>query len=34
MPKGIRGGKIFGSTNMPCDKFVDHGIMKPEEELR
>lgn len=34
MPKGIRAGKIFGSTNMPCDRFVDHGVMKTEEELR
>lgn len=29
MPKGLRGGNIFGSINMPCDKFVEEGIMRP-----
>ena len=34
MPKGLRAGNIHGSLNMPCDSFVDHGIMKEEGELR
>lgn len=34
MPKGLRGGNIFGSINIPCDKFSDNGILKEHEELK